>query len=321
MTHYDIFNGDADGLCALVQLRLQHPIETTLVTGVKRDIQLLGRVNAGEDDHLTVLDISLDSNRTDLHRLLAVGAQIEWFDHHYADPIPDHPGLTAHIDTAPDTCTSLIVDRHLGGAQRLLAIAGAFGDNLHHSAKQLATAAGLPTDKTNQLKELGEALNYNAYGETIADLRYPPEKLFHLLMQAADPFAFIRDFPHFEILRSGFNEDIGNARSVEPHAHRPHGTIYILPDTDWARRVSGAFANELAVAHPTTAHAILTHHSSGGYVVSVRAPKANPSGADQLCRQFPTGGGRKAAAGINRLPEEQLASFATAFEQQYGGKE
>jgi hypothetical protein len=46
MTHYDIFNGDADGLCALVQLRLQHPIETTLVTGVKRDIQLLDRVNA-----------------------------------------------------------------------------------------------------------------------------------------------------------------------------------------------------------------------------------------------------------------------------------
>lgn len=44
MTHYDIFNGDADGLCALVQLRLQHPAETSLVTGVKRDIQLLDRV-------------------------------------------------------------------------------------------------------------------------------------------------------------------------------------------------------------------------------------------------------------------------------------
>jgi hypothetical protein len=321
MSHYDIFNGDADGLCALVQLRLQHPIETTLVTGVKRDIQLLGRVNASQGDNLTVFDISLDSNRARLQQILAVGAQVEWFDHHYTDPIPDHPGLTAHIDTAPDTCTSLLVDRHLGGAQQLWAIAGAFGDNLHQSAEKLATAAGLPSDKTKQLKELGEALNYNAYGETVADLRYPPEALFHLLIQAADPFAFIRDFPHFEILRSGVSEDIGNARSAQPHSHTPHGTIYILPDTDWARRVSGVFANELAVAHPTQAHAILTHNSGGDYTVSVRAPKANPVGADQLCRQFPTGGGRKTAAGINHLPEEQLASFAIAFEQQYGGKE
>ncbi len=321
MTHYDIFNGDADGLCALVQLRLAHPLDSNLVTGVKRDIQLLDRVNVAEDDHFTVLDISLDSNRADLQRILAAGAQVEWFDHHYADPIPAHPGLNAHIVTAPDTCTSLIVDRHLSGAQRLWAIAGAFGDNLHQSAEQLATAAGLPIDKTKLLQELGEALNYNAYGETVADLRYPPELLFHLMIQAANPFAFIRDFPPFEILRSGFNEDIGNARSVQPHSHTPHGTIYILPDTNWARRVSGVFANELAVAHPTKAHAILTHNSGGDYTVSVRAPKAKPSGADQLCRQFPTGGGRKTAAGINRLPKEQLASFVAAFEPQYGGKE
>jgi hypothetical protein len=321
MTRFDIFNGDADGLSALVQLRLQHPAETTLVTGVKRDTLLLDRVNASQSDHLTVLDISLDSNRADLHRLLAAGAQIEWFDHHYADPIPGHPGLSAHINTAPDTCTSLLVDRHIDGAQRLWAIVGAFGDNLHQSAEQLATVAGLSADKTNQLKELGEALNYNAYGETIADLRYLPEALFHLLIQAADPYSFIRDFPHFEILRNGFEEDIGNARSVQPHSHTPLGTIYILPDTDWARRVSGAFANELAIAHPAKAHAILTHNTGGGYTVSVRAPKANPTGADQLCRQFPTGGGRKAAAGINRLPEEQLASFANAFEQKYGGEE
>ena len=38
----DVFNGDADGLCALHQLRLAEPLaDAQLVTGVKRDIALL----------------------------------------------------------------------------------------------------------------------------------------------------------------------------------------------------------------------------------------------------------------------------------------
>ena len=49
MTRFDVFNGDADGLCALQQLRLAQPRETPLVTGVKRDIALLGRVRAPGD--------------------------------------------------------------------------------------------------------------------------------------------------------------------------------------------------------------------------------------------------------------------------------
>ena len=55
--YYDIFNGDADGLCALIQLRLAQPLETTLVTGIKRDIQLLKKVDAQAGDQLTVLDM------------------------------------------------------------------------------------------------------------------------------------------------------------------------------------------------------------------------------------------------------------------------
>ena len=41
MTHFDVFNGDADGICALVQLRLATPIESVLITGAKREIALL----------------------------------------------------------------------------------------------------------------------------------------------------------------------------------------------------------------------------------------------------------------------------------------
>jgi len=62
----DVFNGDADGICALVQLRLAKPAQTKLVTGVKRDIQLLKQVEVQVDDVVTILDISLQKYRTDL---------------------------------------------------------------------------------------------------------------------------------------------------------------------------------------------------------------------------------------------------------------
>ena len=52
-------------------------------------------------------------------------------------------------------------------------------------------------------------------------------------------------------------------------------------------------------------------------MVSVRAPFAANRGADELCRQFPTGGGRKLAAGINNLPQELLSKFITKFKETY----
>ena len=46
MAYFDVFNGDADGICALLQLRQHTPRSATLVTGVKRDIGLLSRVDS-----------------------------------------------------------------------------------------------------------------------------------------------------------------------------------------------------------------------------------------------------------------------------------
>jgi hypothetical protein len=43
MTAIDIFNGDADGICALTQLRNAEPRDARLVTGVKRDIALVAQ--------------------------------------------------------------------------------------------------------------------------------------------------------------------------------------------------------------------------------------------------------------------------------------
>src|SRR5688500_10921235 len=144
MSHYDVFNGDADGLCGLHQLRLADPKLAELVTGVKRDTRLLERVQAVAGDVITVLDISLDSNRAELLRVLEAGASVEYFDHHYAGEIPRHPNFTAHIDVSADGCTSMLVDQHLRGRNRLWAVVSAFGDNLGQSARMLAAKAGLP---------------------------------------------------------------------------------------------------------------------------------------------------------------------------------
>lgn len=73
---YDIFNGDADGICALIQLRLTGPVKSTLVTGIKRDIQLLKKIKVQAGDSLTVLDISLQKNIHEVKVFLESGAII-----------------------------------------------------------------------------------------------------------------------------------------------------------------------------------------------------------------------------------------------------
>ncbi|MDH5219406.1 MAG: hypothetical protein OEX19_17000, partial [Gammaproteobacteria bacterium] len=73
------------------------------------------------------------------------------------------------------------------------------------------------------------------------------------------------------------------------------------------------FANLLATTAPSRAHAMLTEKANGHYLVSVRAPFSTKTGADELCRQFETGGGRQAAAGINDLPPSDYKRFKQAF--------
>ena len=93
--------------------------------------------------------------------------------------------------------------------------------------------------------------------------------------------------------------------------------MFILPNTAWARRVSGVFSNDLCNKFDSRAHAVLIENNDGGYLVSVRAPLSNKQGASNLCGQFPTGGGRAAAAGINDLPTESLNEFLDKFKLAY----
>ena len=113
MAIIDVFNGDADGICALHQLRLANPVASTLVTGVKRDIALVKQVQAKAGDEVTVLDISLDKNRDELIRVLESGASVLYFDHHFCGEIPEYENLNANIDTDANVCTSLLVNTYL----------------------------------------------------------------------------------------------------------------------------------------------------------------------------------------------------------------
>jgi hypothetical protein len=312
MATWFVFNGDADGLCAAHQLRLAGHDPQQVLTGVKRDIGLLARCAAAIGDQVWVADISLDSNRDALVRLLDAGVEVTWFDHHYAGGVPAHPALHAHIDTSAGTCSSLLVDQHLGGRHRAWAVVAAFGDNLPDTARALAALADLDGDDLDRVAELGVLLNYNAYGETIADLHVDPALLFARMAPHGDPRRFLEHGGFAAGLREAMRSDLDLARAAPAlHADRACAAL-ALPDAAWARRAQGVFANELARTHPERAHAILVGLHDG-YMVSVRAPLSRPLGADALCRQFATGGGRAGAAGINLLPSRELSGFLTAF--------
>ena len=316
--HIDIFNGDADGICALHQLRLATPIiDSQLVTGIKRDISLLEKVSAGQGDHLTVLDISLDKNRTPLKQLLAAGAEITYFDHHFAGEIPEHPKLNATIDISPNTCTSLLVNKSLNDKYLAWAVTAAFGDNLFESARQAAIPLNLTEEKLDAIKNLGTYLNYNGYGGSIVDLLYHPADLYEKIKPYENPLDFINSDAAYDKLSEGFEDDMSKANSISPESKHENGTVYILPDAKWARRVSGVFGNALAQQDQNKAHAILTYKKDNVFQVSVRAPLKTKTGADELCRQFDTGGGRQAAAGINELPTSDLDKFISMFQQHF----
>jgi hypothetical protein len=180
---FDVCNGDADGLCATVQWRLAFPAAAELVTGLKRDIALLQQVPASAGDEVLVCDLSMQRNRAALLQLLERGVKVRYFDHHRVDEVPLHPGLDAMIDFDRDVCTSLLVDRHLEGRFRAWALVGAYGDNLGAVADPLAAGIGLDDADRAALRSLGEAINYNAYGESPQDQHIAPQRLYELMLR------------------------------------------------------------------------------------------------------------------------------------------
>ncbi len=318
--HYDVFNGDADGICALLQLRLAEPKSATLVTGVKRDIQLLQHVESQTDvESVTVLDVSMEKNLPALNSLLERGVDVFYCDHHRHGEIPQSKHLQALIDLQSETCTSLLINDHLGGKYATWAVSGAFGDNMLARATALAQQLGLSEEDTEFLNELGTLINYNGYGGSLEDLHIEPADLFEQLLKFACPLKLRAqaDSAYYK-LKQGFEVDFANVAELTPIEDSKTARVFELPSEAWARRISGVFGNELANQAPDTAHAVLTLNPNGlDYTVSVRAPLSNRIGADEICLSFATGGGRKAAAGINALPVELKTRFIQTLNNYY----
>jgi hypothetical protein len=197
-------------------------------------------------------------------------------------------------------------------------VTAAFGDNMDDSALQAAVGLGLNAAQLAQLKNLGICINYNGYGASVSDLHFAPATLYHELAHYASPFDFMAGNAHtYQKLLAGYADDMNQALQTPTEYENQNVAVYSLPDAAWSRRISGVFGNELANQYPNRAHAVLSHNAQGGYLISVRAPLTNKTGADELCASFATGGGRKSAAGINHLPKEELSHFIQRFAEKY----
>jgi hypothetical protein len=306
--HVEVFNGDADGLCALRQWRAQHGKAELSITGVKRDIALVQHVPQQATD-VAIFDVSHRVNEAATAQRITT-ASIHYFDHHQVGNLPQNPNFHGHIDTDPMVCTAVLVWRHFAGSLPDWAITGAFGDNLLRTATSLSDANQTTLQR---LEELGVLLNYNGYGTSIEDLHLHPAELADELDRYPNAETCAQQSTMVQHLRQGYAQDLAHIAALPTYADFGDSVVYLMPDTPWARRMSGTFANQAAQLRPNVAVAIAVPKSDNSVNLSIRAPLENPLGAAGLAAQFPNGGGRAAAAGINNLPINQLDSFTETF--------
>ena len=275
------YNGDADGICSMVQWGLVYGIEGQRITGVKRDIELLERVSPNPDDEIIVMDISLARNHARAMELSSQGFDITWFDHHLAgDPID---AIATHIDTSSDVCTARIVEKYLGVDSDWAQVA-LHGDGLSpHSSKP-------------EFKELGELLNYNGYGADPSDLHFHPDELLLLCLQAKTPQNFM-DTQAFMTLKNGFESDLSHAQNVSIT-----DGYYLLPNEAWARRVVGVMAHR--INESGDGPHVIAIDKGETLQVSIRGSE----GIGELCKMF-GGGGRATAGGIDALPKSEITAL------------
>ncbi len=275
------YNGDADGICSMVQWGLVHGIDGNRITGVKRDIELLGKINPEPGNEIIVMDISLARNHDTARKYAEKGVSIKWFDHHLEGQ--NIPGIESHIDTSSNTCTARIVENYLQKKSDWAQVA-LHGDGLsQHSDSQ-------------DLNELGELLNYNGYGSDLSDLHFHPDDLLLACLRDKTPEEFMKSSEYAK-LKQGFSQDIEKANSIKISQG-----AYILPNEKWARRVVGVFAHRInSKGHGPHVIAI---DMGDTYQISIRGE----SGIGELCQMF-GGGGRATAGGIDALPYNKMTAL------------
>ena len=275
------YNGDADGICSMVQWGLVHGVDGNRVTGVKRDIELLDRINPSKGDEVIVMDISMARNHSMAQKFAQNGANITWFDHHLAGE--NIESISAHIDTSDNVCTARIVEQHLGVESSWAQVA-LNGDGLSkHSS--------IP-----EYRELGELLNYNGYGADLTDLHFHPDDLMMLCLESKTPEQFMLSTA-FVKLKEGFDSDMSNADSIVEK-----DGFFLLPNEAWARRVVGVMAHR--INEKGTGPHVIAIDKGSTFQVSIRGK----NGIGELCAMF-GGGGRATAGGIDNLPKAEITAL------------
>lgn len=341
-----VFNGDADGIIAQHLLKLKLGSPDIRITGYKRDIQLLKKIPLLDAAQIHVLDISLKQNLEFLPRLLNIGGDqsepgangnisVTWYDHHEAGIGFDHPHLLLHIEEAAETCTTVIVNAVLKHPFSYWAAMAAYGDNIPNTGDAILRTMKITESEKLQLKKAGILLNYNAYGEEPGDVLFEPLAIANRLdlMSAhsisSGALEFSLDLGIFGPLEAQFLKDEAEFQNLKPMDHSPFSKVYLVPSQAWARRFSATWANALILKNPTLALAIMHQRADDSYVVSIRAPRGAGTASEKkmgmeeksaaaLAGEFPTGGGRKLAAGINRLANADLQKFIQRFRTYFG---
>jgi hypothetical protein len=134
-----------------------------------------------------------------------------------------------------------------------------------------------------------------------------------------DPLRFAAESEIVPRLHASRMDDLGAACRIEVYRRAGGAEVFLLPDASWSRRVNGVFANHRAGLHERRAVAIVVPRGGGDLMVSVRVPERASLGADEFCRGFAGGGGRRGSAGIDRLAPAGLDAFVQKFVATYAG--
>lgn len=315
----DVCNGDADGLCSILQWRRHEPKASTIVTLLRHEASLWGRVHTRPGDEFLLCDIPLEPNRATLLQLLNGGARVHYLNHHDTEDIPWHPQLQATVDSSHEACTSLIVDRLLGGKYRDWAVVGAYGDQLTRVANRLASGLGFMKDVRTRLRELGELISYNACVPHEKDAYLAPARLYERLSRYPGPLDFLQSESLVAELNAVRLEDLNKASALTPYWQDACACVYVLPDAPWAHRVASSLYYRIAAAEPQRAHAFLRPLKDGYFEAKVHA--ARNAGADLPKPEHTERASRRPRAWvIEHLPNGEIDHFIRAFSASQWGR-
>ena len=272
------------------------------MTGVKRDIALLrARGGAAPGDLVTVLDVSLDRNRAALLRAARARRARALF----RPPLRGRDPGASRARGVTSTLGAGRLHQHAGrpSSGRTLPRLGRgrrpSATGWTRSRSNLGAAMALGAAELEKLRELGRSLNYNAYGETEADLLVPPATpLSRCLPSTSDPLQFVAARgPLRRLDGEAPHADLG--RGLRDRAALGGPGRRGLP----AARCALEPARERHVRQPAGAPARTARDRGaraargGGYIVSVRVP---PGARLRRGRVLPRVSRRRRAQGSRR---------------------